>query len=532
MNDRYGDSGADPRWTRRDFLRAGALGTLAIGSAGVISRGARAFGQDRALGAGSAAVKRGGQLTIGLSGGGSTEGINPIFPTLSTDYARIPQIYEPLLSWDANLNPIPQLAESVVANKDATLWTIRLRKGVTFHNGKELTADDVIYTFQQVLNPKKPGYGAVSMASVDAKGIKKVDRYTVSVPCSRPFADFAKTLPADAYWIVPEGWTAKQIIGTGPFVLKSFVAGQQSVMDRNPNYWVTGLPYLDSLVMTDFTDEASEVNALIGGQVNAINGLSATSVAPIKNAGKSVLISEGGGFCPFVMRVDVTPFTDVRVRQALRLTVDRPAIHEAVYGGYGALGNDVFGYWDSVYDRSIPQRHQDLDQAKFLLKKAGHENLALKLVIAPLAQGAVGAAELFVQQAKGAGVNITIDQVTDATDANGFPNWHFTNGFWGALPYLTQVGEATLGKASLFNETHFDNAKYARLYNEAIRTLNVDKQREIVSEMQLIDYNSGGYIIPVFEPVIDGFDSSVHGDLMSKSGQAFNNWDLRRFWVE
>jgi peptide/nickel transport system substrate-binding protein len=517
---------------RRGFLRLGAVGTLAAGSTGLLAACGSSSGPAVSVSHSAGKPKRGGTLQFALGSGGSADLINPLKPGVPPDYARIPQIFEPLAIWDKNLNPVPLLAESIEPNKDGSVWTVRLRKGITFHNGKPLTADDVIYTFQQILNPKDPGYGALAMQLVDAKHLKKVDSLTVEFPCTQPFSMFLKTLPVYEYYIVPVGWKAGQTVGTGPFVLESFQPGQASVMSRNASYWQHGLPYVDKVVMTDYVEESSRVNALISGQVNAIDQLSAPSIAQLKSAGMQLSISDGGGFCPFTMRVDTAPFNNPDVREALKLCVDRPQIRTAVYGGYGAIGNDVFAYWDSDYDHSLPQRQQDIDKAKSLLKRAGHESLTLSLVVAPQAQGWLDEAELFQQQAAQAGVKINLNQVTVTDFNNSYTKWPFANSFWYSNPYLNEVALATLGASSPFNETHFNDSKYQSLYSQATRTLDESLQRELIHEMQAIDYAQSGYIIPAFLPVIDGMSSKVHGDGPSRSGTSFNNWDLRRLWVE
>jgi peptide/nickel transport system substrate-binding protein len=523
--------GTGAEFRRREFLRLGAFGTLAVGSAGLLAACGNSA-PSTSVSSLSGKPKKGGTLQFALGSGGSSDLMNPLKPGLPPDYARIPQVFEPLAIWDSNLQPVPLLAESIEPNTDGSVWTVRLRQGITFHNGKPLTADDVIYTFQQIMNPQDPGYGALAMQLVDVKNLKKVDTYTVQFPCQQPFSMFLKTLPVYEYYIVPVGWKPGQTIGTGPFVLDSFVPGQASVMSRNPHYWQDGLPYVDKVVMTDYVEESSRVNALISGQVNAIDQLSAPSIAQLKNAGMQLNISDGGGFCPFTMRVDLAPFNNPDVREALKLCVDRPQIRTAVYGGYGAIGNDIFAYWDPDYDHSLPQRQQDIDQAKFLLKKAGQESLTLTLVVAPQAQGWLEEAELFQQQAAQANVKLNLDQVTATSFNNSYTKWPFANSFWYSNPYLNEVALATLGSGSPFNETHFNDPKYQSLYNQAIATLNESLQRQLIHEMQAIDYASSGYIIPAFLPVIDGLSPKVHGDGPSRSGTSFNNWDLRRFWIE
>ena len=231
------------------------------------------------------------------------------------------------------------------------------------------------------------------------------------------------------------------------------------------------------------------------------------------------------------MRVDQPPFTDVRVRQAFRLAVDRETMLQTVFGGHGTLGNDIFGIWAPEYDSSIPQRQYDPEQAKSLLKAAGQENLAITLVTGDIAQGVINMAEVYAQQAAPAGINAKLKQVT-VTDFYG-PNylkWVFAQDYWYYSPYFPQVNQATL-PGSPFNETHFNNPKYISLYNQALATLDVGMRTEIAHEMQMIDYNEGGYIIPFFPAVIDGFAPNVNGILQSKTGSSFNNWDFEHVWL-
>lgn len=522
-------------FSRRDVLRLGALGGTAIGAAALLSAcGGSSSGGTTPTATTSAAAatpKRGGTLRLGVSGGGSLDSINPNLPGDAADYGRIPQIFEPLIGWDDNLNPIPYLAESMTSNKDATEWTIRLRPGVTFSNGKPLTADDVIFTFQTILNPKAPGYGASPIELVDVANIKKVDNLTVKVPCHSPFSTFKETLPVYDFSIFPVGWNPKKPIGTGPFILKSFSPGQQSVMVRNPNYWQNGLPYVDELVMIDFADETSQTQALASGQVDAINLLSAASTGAVTAAGKQLVISNGGGFSPWTMRVDQAPFNDVRVRQAMRLVLDRQELVNVVFGGHGLIGNDVFSYYDSVYDHSLPQRTQDIDQAKSLLKAAGHDGLTVELVVAPQAQGAISAAQVFKQQAAQAGVTINLRQISTTAFNNEYTKWTFANSFWFYNPYFEEVGLATV-KTGPFNETHFNNAQYNKLYSQGLASTDLSTRTDIAHQMQEIDYNTGGYIIPCFTPIIEGLSNNVHGDKPSKSGLSFNNWDLKSLWLD
>ena len=143
----------------------------------------------------------------------------------------------------------------------------------------------------------------------------------------------------------------------------------------------------------------------------------------------------------------------------------------------------------------------------------------------------VNMAQVYAQQAAAAGLNIAIKQVTVA-DFYG-PNylkWVFGQDFWYYNPYFPQVNEGTL-PGGAFNETHFNNPKYNLLYNEALATLDKTKQTDIAHEMQRIDHDEGGNIIPFFPATIDGYGTNVHGVVQNKTGGSFNSWDLKRIWL-
>jgi peptide/nickel transport system substrate-binding protein len=215
----------------------------------------------------------------------------------------------------------------------------------------------------------------------------------------------------------------------------------------------------------------------------------------------------------------------------MKLVVDRPQMLDIVFEGHGVIGNDVFSIWDPEYDRSLPQRTQDLAHARSLLKAAGRDDLNITLVTANIAQGTTSLAQVFQEQAKGAGITVSLQQIeVDEFYGPNYLKWIFAQDFWYYSPYLVQVSEATLPK-SPFNECHFNNARYNSLYSKALATTSAAAQTDVVHEMQSIDYDEGGYIIPFFSPVIDGYASRVQGVVSSKVGVSFNDYDFRRFWL-
>jgi peptide/nickel transport system substrate-binding protein len=515
--------------SRRELLRSAGIGGASIGAAAVLS--SCASGSISHPAHALQKPRHGGRLRAAFSGGTSADTLNPFRALSQLDFARSYQLYDELLAFDRYAIERPALAAEVTPNALATEWVIRLRDGVTFHNGKPLTADDVIYTLRYILNPKNFASGASGLAPIDATGLKKMDRLTVKIPCHRPFSTLPDNFPTYYNKVVPVGFDPKHPVGTGPFKYQSFTAGQQSVFVRNENYWQKGLPYADTVVITDFPDETSQTNALLAGQADLVNNLTAASVTELKSRGANILISNGGGFNPFTMRVDAAPLSDVRVRQALRLVVDRPEMINIVFGGHGMIANDIFSPFDHVYDHALPQRQQDLAQAKFLLRKAGHEGLRIQLETAPIAQGTVSSAQVFAQQAAGAGIRVSLNQLTPSTFFG--PNilkWLLAQDYWDYYPYFAQCAASTISGAS-FSETHFNNPRYNQLYNEAQATTDENKRIQIGHEMQTIDYNEGGYIIPYFPPVIDAYSNKVHGAVLGRTGFSFNNWDLKSLWL-
>ena len=530
--------GAGDPVSRRRFLQTVGLGAAALGGIALAGCGSGSSSPTTTSSAGSstttttsaAAPKRGGTLNVGFTGGSSSDTLNPLAPVANVDYARVNNLFDLFVRMTPNAQPELYLAEEIEPNSDATVWTIRVRKGVTFHNGKDLTADDVLFTFQETLNPKSPGEAAAALHGLKVADMKKLDQYTVSLPFSQPIATLVQVLSTNiAPYVMPVGFDVKHPVGTGPFKFETFTAGQQSMFVRNPDYWMTGLPYADTLIMTDYADETSQTNALISGEANLIAGLSSVSITPLKGANKHVLISEGAGWNPFTMRVDTAPFSDVRVRQALRLLVDRQQMLDLVFGGYGTIGNDIFGIFAPEYDHSIPQRVQDIDKAKSLLKSAGHEHLSVQLVTSDIAQGVTKMAQVYAQQATAAGVNVSLMDTTNFFGPN-YLKWVFAQDYWDYNYYVPQVADATL-PASPYNECHFNDPHYTALYNEAVATTDQSKRNEISHEMQMIDYEQGGYIIPFFLPVIDAYAANVYGAVPARSGLSFNNYDFKDIWL-
>jgi peptide/nickel transport system substrate-binding protein len=499
--------------TREELLRRAAVGGAAIFAGGALVGAA-----DAALRAGP---KRGGTFRLGVSGGSAKDFIDGQNIVTRPDQARIVTGWETLVVFDSNFKlKFDGLAEEITA-KTADVWTIRVRDGIEFHNGKTLGADDVRYSIQRLVNPKLGLFGGAALSSVDPKRIKKLDKRTVRLFLKRKDALILDALGQYIAGIVPVGYSpaavgkAKPNVGTGPYKVQSFTPGQRSVHVRNPNYWRTGQPYFDQVVIIDFPDDTARVNALLSGQIDAMTDVPPAQVAVVNgHSGTKVLESPSAAWTPICMRVDAPPFDDVRVRQAMRLIADRPQMVAQALAGHGKIGNDLYAPFDEAYDTALPQRHQDIEKAKSLLKAAGKSGLTVDLQSTNGALGMNEGAQVFAQQAKAAGVNVNV-KILDSGAFYGdqYLKWPFSTDFWGSRNYLSQVAAGSL-PSSPYNETHWPDSadsKFLSLYKQALGTVDRTKRAVIMREMQKMEYDNGGYIVWGFSTLLDGYNTKLKG---------------------
>ena len=534
MTDRRFDAdGPDGGLTRRQVLHGALAGGAMLSASGLIAACGGSGGTPAASSsagsspATSGAIKAGGSLRVGATGGGAKDTIDAHLPTADTDIMRCWNLYEPLAVRPPSFGPLEMMVASSIEAEHgkADSWVVTVRPGIEFHNGKSVTPEDIVFSLQRILDPKNPKTGAASIGYVDLKGVKKISSNQVRIPLKFANATFLDDIGQYFNAIVPVGYDPAKPVGTGAFMYESFTPGQQSVFKKFPNYWQHGKPYVDQLTIIDFTSDTARVNALLGGQVDAIDNLPTGQITQVQgNSALKVLISHTGQWQPFTMRVDQAPFSDVRVRQAMRLIVNRPQMVEQVLSGQGRVANDMYAPFDPAFDSSLPQRQQDIEQAKSLLKSAGHAGLTVQLVTAPVFQGVVQAAEVFAQQATAAGVKVNLRQLDTGTFYGpNYLKWTFAQDFWATREYLPQVAQGSLPN-SPFNETHWGNAAFVKLINEARATLDETKRNQILQEAEKMEYDSGGYIIPYFSNQIDAYSAKLGGLVEAKSGFPLGNY--------
>jgi peptide/nickel transport system substrate-binding protein len=516
-----------PGMTRADIVRrAAALGLVASAtSLGPLTEAALA----------RANARRGGTFRLAVSGG-STDFIDGQHIVAKSDIARLMAGFDSLAYFDENYRIRMGLAEELTAEK-ANQYLIRVRDGVEFHNGKTLTIDDVIYSIRRTKNQKLKLFGNAGFGAIDLKRIKKLDSRTARLTLARADVTLMEAFAQYFQGVVPVGYQPNAVgkgplrfIGTGPFKVKSFTPGRESVHVRNENYWRTGQPYFDEVRIINFPDDAAKVNALLSGQIDAMSDVPFAQVPVVKRRGNlKLLVSPTGAWTPLCMRVDVAPFKDVRVRRALRLLINRPQVVQQGLSGFGRVGNDIYSPFDPAYaGDEFPQRRYDPEQARSLLRQAGQENLSIELITSPADTGMVEGATIFAQNAKAGGVNVTVKNVDGGTIyGDQYLKWPFSADYWGTRNYLQQVAAGVL-KTAPFNETHWDAypgyKRFESLYRQALATVDEKKRAQIIKDMQRMEYNDGGLIIWGFKNLTDAYSAKVGGFKVDKGTLNLNKY--------
>ncbi|MFI6317100.1 ABC transporter substrate-binding protein [Nonomuraea sp. NPDC050556] len=469
---------------RRTFLGAVAASALA----------GCARPQPKAVPAGP--PRRGGRLRVGMVGAGKSESFNPSgAASAMINMAMTCAVFDSLVDIGPNLEIRPALATRWTPDKDARTWTFTLRQGVTWHDGRPLTAKDVLYTLRWMADPENQL--SVSVANVDLDRVRAAGPHTIVVPLKSPDLLFPQTI--SSCWVVQDGATDfGEPVGTGPFVFASLDQGQQSVCRRNPAYWEPGKPYVDELVIQSIDDNTARVNALLGGQIDVLAQMPYTQARAHAGNGIRLLDSPSVAAQAFYMAVDRKPFDDVRVRQAMRLLVDRRQLVDVALFGFGTVANDLFGKGLEFYADTIPQRTRDVRRARELLAQAGYaDGLTVTLETAAAAPGMVEAATLFAQQAKDGGVTINVSQV-DATSyfdpTLQYLRRPFAQTFWAGFANLGSFYQYAALPDGYGNETHWTEARTGEQIAAATAASREAQAAAAWQAVQQEQWDTGGYI--------------------------------------
>jgi peptide/nickel transport system substrate-binding protein len=544
LNDR-----TEPRdLTRRQVVKAAGAGALAVGGARWLA-GCGPAGSSPAATATSApgtggppaggTPVKGGTLTVGWITGGQSETLNPGAVVSNGDIYRAQQLFDGLYQLGPDGSPQAWLAESAEPNADGTVWTVRLRDGVTWHDGKPFTADDVLASIRLWTNPNLNTGAPINSAFIKTAQARARNKRTVEIPMLRPLADLPSFLSLSSSMVMRADSFAKgKAIGTGPFTLESFTPGTQCVLAANASYW-GGAPYVDKQVVnSSFSAETARVNALLSGQIDIAPGMP-YALARTYAASKQLYIGDAKGPVSMYIacRVDEAPFTDPKVRRALKLLVNGPQMVESVFSGYGTPSNQVpmkgLPYWA---DLAWPG--YDPEQAKSLLKQAGHENLVQTLYTSQVTAGFTDLATLYKQQALAGGVTINPKVVdpsvyyTSSGPAGGYlsyPMFVSVPGGGSSVPSLSVWYLSVGWSGAPFNEQHLGKEFDALLF-DAIGELDKEKAEQKWAAYQKFYVDNSGQIIVANSDYVDGYGTNVRG-VETGTGGWVGNFEVRGAWL-
>ncbi|HMC44933.1 MAG TPA: ABC transporter substrate-binding protein [Caballeronia sp.] len=480
-------------------------GMMAVTGGGLLSVSASALAADT--------PKKGGSIRVAYDAGSVSDTLGPAVGSTGSDYIRFFMFYSGLTQFDESLTPQMNIAESV-STSDAKTWIIKLRQGVTFHDGKPLAPADVVYSLLRHKNPQTAS--KVKTLADQFTDIKASGPNEVTMVLDVPNADLPAILATPQLVIVKDGTTNfSTAIGTGPYKVKSFKPGVSTVGVRNDNYWKAGQPYLDQIELVSISDSAARINALLAGDVHLINSVDPRSTQRIASTpGYAVKETKSGLYTDLIMRRDNTLTGNPNFVLGMKNLFDREQIRTAVFRGYAVTGNDQpIPPGHRYFNASLPQRKFDLDKAKFYMQKAGAVGPALPPIYATTdANGSIEMAELMQQTAAKIGVNLVVNRVP----ADGYWSNHWMKhplGFGSINPrpsadvLFTQFFKSD----APWNESGWKDPRFDQLLLSARAETDEAKRKQMYGEMQVLVADQGGIGIPSFISLLDANDKRLKG---------------------
>jgi peptide/nickel transport system substrate-binding protein len=541
LENHYIDELVTGRVGRREFLRrgaalgmsAGVMGAVLSACGGANKTGGAATSSTSAA-TSSAAASKGG--TLKLASQVPAAAINPLTISDSGGLCMIAQTGE-FLAFDNNqaLQLQPMLATSWKASSGGSVWTFDIRKGVKFHDGSPLTADDVVWTIQQLADKKNASNALSTFEGViTPDGVRKVDSHTVAFHLEAPNGNFPYLVSSDNYnaIIVPKGtdWSKwqKTFVGTGPFKLGSYTQNQGATFVANPDYW-GGKPNLDSAVFSFYSSQSPQITALSSGNVDVIVQFVAQGAEALtKSSNYNIIKLKSSNHRELSMRCDQAPFTDPRVRQAIALSLDRPAMVTALLQSLGQVGNDSpFAPSYPSTDTSVPQRMQNIAKAKQLLSAAGHSKISTTLYTEQYEE-IPALAQVIAQAASKIGVDIKLKVETQSAyygkATYGQSDW--LDGQMSLVDYGDRgvpnvFLDAPLTSGGPWNAAHFKNPKYDALVKQYTAAVDLSTQRTIAGKIETLLLAETPLVIPYFIDGLSATTKQVSGVAPTSISQVF-----------
>ena len=423
-------------------------------------------------------------------------------------------------------------------SEDGLSYTFHLRSGATFQSAdnKPVTAEDVVYTFQRLLDPANGLTATAALTFLDR--VEAVDERTVEFHLKKPNVTVLFTLAGVNYSIVPKGATNKQLsqetMGSGPFQLIENTPGERTVLKRNANYWNPDLPYVDEVHLLVIPEIAGQIAALTSGTTDMVAQVGIDQL-PLLETIPTIQVTETEWIAHlFVMRVTEEPFRDLRVRQAFKHAIDRNALQQALLYGRGVIGNDQVIAPGNPFWADLPPLAYDVTKAKQLLAEAGYANgqeagyangQAVTLSVTDFTPGIVDAAVVLQEMFKAVGVTITLDKVAvDAYLAQKYGQVPFFIDYTPAPNDPDALLSLYFGTNAPYNVSGWSDTEVDALLDAARSEGDLAKRKEIYYQLQQRISQDGPVLSPYFIPSFVALRSNVRGAKATGLVQAEAIW--------
>jgi peptide/nickel transport system substrate-binding protein len=460
--------------------------------------------------------KKGGTLRLGMEGGSASDSLDPRTYADSIPIAYSLMACNCLVEIDAKGNATGELFESWEAKPGAKEWIFNIRQGITFSNGKTLTAEDIIYSINMHRGEtKSPAKGILAPITE----IKKLNDKQIQFTLEGGNADLPFVLSDYHLIILPEGYSdfSKTLIGTGAYTLESFEPGVRVLAKRRPGeYWKKGRAHFDAVELRYILDAAARTQALMTGQVDAANRLDPKTANLVMRAPNvNVVRTPGSGLrYAFVAHRDKAPYDNADVVLGLKYGIDRKKIVDTVFNGFASLGNDhIIGATNKYFAADLPQRPYDPDKASFHFKKAGMTGPFTLEVSEGAFSGATDSGVLYQEAMKRAGVDLQVKRVSgDGYWDNVWLKSPFSAVYWGNRPTADLALSTTFLSNAAWNDTRWFRPGFDKIIIEARAELDEGKRKQLYAEAQKMVHEDGGFICFAIGDFLDGYSKRVRGN--------------------
>ena len=478
--------------------------------------------------------RKGGTMRLGIGGGSTTDSLDPSTWNDSVGTTGGFAFLEPLVETGAGNKPEAGLAASWEAKSGATEWVFNLQKGVTFHNGKTFTADDAVFSLNMHRGKTKSGAAGAFSSITD---VKKTGDDQITITLKSGDAEFPMVLTDYHARMVPDGTTDfSKAIGTGAFTLAGYQPGVRVQGKRFANYWRRDRGFTDAFDLTVINDSTARLNALMSGQVDAINRVDAKVANLIKSKKDFELVVSPGGWHTVIslLQDPGAMFENRDLRLAMKYGIDREQVVKTLMGGYGSVGMDhPIPRGDANFNTNLKPVVYDPDKAKSYLKKSGFAGAVTIQSSEAAFSGAVDMATLFQANLAKAGMKIDVKkEPADGFWSNVWLKGNCVVSYWAGRTTATQMLDVAYGPTAPWNESHYKNPKFAALLNAARAELDATKRKAILFDAQAMMADDVAALIPAFRNSLDAHTTKVGGHVPSSLSDMDNSAITYRGWMK